>query len=371
MKILFVEPHESSLFSFRKELLDKLVSEGHEVVLCIEKTNRIEQEYGKLLKIIDVQMNLKAKSLFSNLKLKKQYKRIIKQEKPEIIISYKIKPNIYCGLYAKKVTMIANITGLGNMFKNNGLLSKLGVFLYRKSFKNVDYVFFQNSDGLSFFQKNKIKLNEYRIIPGSGVNTDKYIPMPIDKKSNMVSFLFASRALKEKGFDLLIDAIPIILSNNKNVHFNFLSAEEDVLANKKARAVFDEFSEYVTILDRSDDMCSVYSNNDFLVSPSFYREGISNVLLESLSCGRPIITTKDNPGCMEVLQDEINGYGVISNDLNSLVIALEKAINTPKKKIEEMGLNGREFVIDNFERKIVIKNYLDVIDEINRKAKKI
>lgn len=364
MKILFVEPHESSLFSFRKELLDTLIEKGYDIVLCIALTEKIAKEYSNKIKIIDVPMNLKDKGITSNIELKNKYKRIIKKEKPDLIISYKIKPNIYCGLYSKKIPMIANITGLGNMFKSNNLLSKIGVFLYKKSFKNVSYIFFQNEDGLSFFKRNKIRINNFKIIPGSGVNIDKFVPTPIDKNNNNTNFLFASRAIKEKGFDLLLKAIPIILDKYKNVIFNFLCAEEDVYKSPLMHNIIDNYKDNIRIIKRTDDMRSVYTANDFLVSPSYYREGISNVLLESLACGRPIITTSDNPGCMEVLKDNINGYGVVSNNLDSLVLALEKAIKTNKDEIEKMGLIGREYVKTNFDRKIVINEYLDTIDNL-------
>jgi len=365
MKILFVDPHESSVFSFRKELIDKLVDDGHKIILCTQSTNKIINEFSnRVYKIIDVKLDLKDKGILSNLNLKRTYKKIIKSEKPDLIISYKIKPNIYCGLYSKKIPMIANITGLGNAFKSNNLLSMISIFLYKKSFKNVDYGFFQNQDGLHFFRSNKIPINKYRIIPGSGVNVDKFIPTPIDTNADTVNFLFASRALKDKGFDLLIDAIPAVINKTKKVHFNFLSAEEDVFSNSSARNVFHNFKDFVTVLDRTDDMNLVYSQNDFTISPSFYREGISNVLLESLACGRPIITTKDNPGCMEVLQDNLNGLGVISNDLNSLIDAILKASNLSKNKIKKMGLSGREFVCKAYDRTIVINHYLEVIKEL-------
>ena len=366
MRILFVEPHESSLFSFRKELLDKLIAEGHELILCIERTEKIDSEYGDKIKIIDVPMRLKTKNILANLFLLRKYHRIIKEEKPDLIISYKIKPNLYCGLYAKKIPMIANITGLGNMFKNNGLLSKIGVMMYKASFKNVRYVFFQNEDGLRFFKEHKIPIHNYRIIPGSGVNIATFKPQPLKKDSDAIHFLFASRAIKEKGFELLLDAIPSVIESCNNAHFNFLVAEEDVFSLEKARNLFKQYSDYITIINRSDNMAEIYANNDFLVSPSFYREGISNVLIESLACGRPIITTKDNPGCMEVLQDGENGFGVISNDLPSLIGALIKAARLSKDEIERMGLAGRDFVCRQFDRKIVIDTYLEVIDEISK-----
>lgn len=367
MKILFIDPYEKTLFNFREELVDTLISEGYQIILCIDKTDKVKKLFeDRVYKIIDVKLNLKDKNILSNLKLKKKYKTIIKEEKPDLIITYTIKPNLYCAFNTKRVPMIANITGLGNMFKSKNLLSVLGIFLYRMSFKNVDYVFFQNEDELQFFKKNKITINNYKVIPGSGVNTTKFFYDP-SIRNNTINFLFASRGIKEKGFNLLIKAIPLVIKENRNVHFNFLVAEEDITKDKELNKIINEYSDYISVIDRSYDMASFYHANDFLVSPSYYREGISNVLLESLSCGRPIITTKDNPGCKEVLQDNVNGFGVISKDLPSLVDALIKASYLSKDTIDKMGLDGREFVIKNFERQIVIDSYLDVINIIKSK----
>lgn len=366
MKILFVEPYDRTLFSFRKELLDELINQGHRIILCTEASKKVINEYnGKVEKIVGFEIDLKSKNLINNLFLMRKYKKIIKQTRPDLIISYTIKPNIYCGYYAKKIPMIANITGLGNMFRKNNFISRVGIFLYKKSFKNVNYVLFQNQDGYHFFKKNKIPINNFKIIPGSGVNTDVYAPSAL-KKSDEFRFLFASRAIKEKGFDLLVEAVPIILNKYNHVRFNFLSAEEDIYRNKKIVDLIKKYSDNITILPRSSDMKTVYQDNDFIVLPSFYREGISNVLLESLSCCRPIITTYDNYGCKEVLQDGINGYGVKSKDLDSLVSALDKAVNTPKSKIEKMGFAGREFVKKHFERKIIIQYYLSIIKEFEK-----
>ena len=367
MKILFVDPHESSLFSFRKELLDALIEHKHSIILCSEPSDKTTKEYkDRVNKIEPISINLKSKGFISNYKLKKQYKRVIKETNLDLIISYKIKPNIYCGYYAKNIPMIANITGLGNIFKKKGLLSRIGLHLYRKSFKNVNHVFFQNEDGYKFFVEHKIPVNSYSVIPGSGVNLDKFYPddKNTKRKDEVVNFLFASRAIKEKGFELLLEAIPEVIKSVSNVHFNCLNAEEDVRDNALFKEVSKKYSSYITLLERTDDMRSVYLENDFVVSPSYYREGISNVLLESLACARPIITTNDNPGCMELLQDGINGFGVKSKDLNSLVAALIRAASTNKDEIIEMGKRGREFVEKNFDRRIVIDKYLEIINKL-------
>ena len=364
MKILFIEPSDNSFFSFRKELFDSLIRNKHDLYLCTNVSERIKKLYkNSVNELIHYEVNLKSKNVFSNLHLKYFYKKTIKRIKPDLIISYKIKPNIYCGFYAKKIPMIANITGLGNMFKNKGPFFKLGVHLYRKSFKNISHIFFQNQDGFNFFKDNKIPINNYKIIPGSGVNTDRFRKIGFSD-SHRINFLFASRAIKEKGFDLLVRAIPNILSINQNVCFNFVKNEEDLMKNAIAKEIFQKYSNYIKVVDRSDEMEKLYSKNDFTVAPSYYREGISNILIESLACETPIITTNDNFGCKEVLQEGINGFGVKSNDFESLINALVRASYCDKKVISEMGRSGRKFVVEKFNRNTVIKAYLDVIESL-------
>lgn len=367
MKILFVDPYENTVLHFRKELIDRLILEKHKIILCTEKTEKIVSNFrGKVLKIIDVSIDLKDTSLFSNVKLIFKYKKIIKKEKPDLILSYTIKPNLYCGFLSKRTPIIANITGLGNAFKKKNLLYKIVLVLYRKAFRNIDYVFFQNKSELAFFERHHIPLANFRVIPGSGVNTNKFIPLPINN-TDCVNFLFASRAIKEKGFNLLVEAIPYVVEKNNKVHFNFLLSATDKKGKLFPEKILCEYGSYISLMDSADNILSFYHQNDFLVAPSFYREGISNVLIESLSSGRPIITTNDNPGCMETLQENINGFGVLSNSLKSLIDALIKASFLKKHEIEQMGLNGRKFVIKNFDRNIVIDTYLNVIYNINMK----
>lgn len=363
-KILFVNPYESSLFSFRKEVLDSLIESNYDIVLCINNTERIQDEYSeKVLKIIDVKMNLKDKGILSNLQLRRNYKRIIKFEKPDLILSFGIKPNLYCGVSSGNIPIICNITGLGNTFSKKGLLFLIGRHLYKKAFKKIDYVFFQNDDERQFFIKNKIPCKQFKIIPGSGVNTEAFKPHEMMNSGN-IKFLFASRAIKEKGYDLLLEAADKVLKKTNNVTFTIVSAEEDVFSDRRAINLHERFRKSFEILKRTDEMEKIYNKHHFIVAPSFYKEGISNILLESLSCGRPIITTYDNPGCKEVLQDGVNGLGVKSNDLNSLVNAILKASELTIEEIAQMGMAGREFVKKNFNRKIVVETYLRTIRDI-------
>lgn len=366
MKILFVEPNQDTLLCFRKELVDELIKQGHELFLCLKSSEIVDSLYGdKAKEIIKLDADLNNVNPFRNLSLIRRYKRIIKRIKPDIILSFTIKPNIYCGLYAKKSFMIANITGLGRAFNKKGLLNKIAMILYKHSFKNVDYIFFQNNHDYELFKDNKLIKNDYKIISGSGVNVSKFKKTSSVQRNNR-DFLFASRPLKEKGFDLLIQCIPEVALKFPDAKFSLLVKKSDI-CDCSINRIVSNYSNNIEFLGRTDSMVDFYCKSSFLVSPSYYHEGISNVLLESLACETPIITTNDNPGCMEVLVEGVNGYGVISNNKDSLLRTLLKACSTSLDEINNLGANGRQYVSDRFNRNNVIKEYIELINEIEEK----
>ena len=357
MKILIVE-NDSVTFGFRKELIDTLL-EDNELGLVGDFNNEITSFYEDKLKLYPVKTELKSKNIFKNAKLKKTYRKIIGEFNPDVLLTFTIKPNIYCNLKKNNCITIANITGLGSAFNKNGLLKSLVVHLYKKSFKNIMYVMFQNEGGLECFKANKITVNNYSIIPGSGINDEKYQLLPLDNHKG-VNFLFPSRPIEQKGFYLLLNAIPDVIKNNSDAHFVFLG-NLDENARKHIEKLEKDVLDHIKFHPFEKDIVKHYKECDFVVSPSFYNEGISNVLLEALACGRPIITTNDNYGCKEVLQEGVNGFGVKSRNIDSLVNALNKACQTSKDQIEKMGKSGRDFVIKNFNRKTTIQTYLDTI----------
>lgn len=364
MKILFVENNDITLNSFRKELLDDLIRQKHQLCLVGEFKNKTLNKYASKTTLYNIKTNLKSKSIFANYFLKKKYEQIIKDFGPDILLTFTIKPNIYCNLKKHDCISIANITGLGTSFNKNNFLQKIIVRLYKKSFKNVDYVFCQNESIISVLKSHNIPVKNSVLIPGSGVNIEKYRLSPLDEHNN-IEFLFPSRLIKEKGFFVLLDAIPEVLKKYPNCHFTFYGSsnkesDEFVKKNKLNDSPNYEFHSF------SDDMNEIYKKCDFVVSPSFYNEGMSNVLLEALATGRPIITTNDNPGCKEILQENVNGFGVKSNNVDDLVKALCHAASLDKIKIEEMGKNGRKFVEDNFDRKIVINIYNQTIEKYSK-----
>ena len=253
----------------------------------------------------------------------------MKDIKPDIVLSYTIKPNIYGGIASRslKIPQIANITGLGTATENPGITQKFIVWLYKIAFKKTKKVFFQNEENCEFFMKHKINICSYDILPGSGVNLSRYriSEYPDDNK---VKFLFISRIMKEKGIDFYLSTANTTRNKYDNV---------------------DEFLK--------DIHCVIH--------PTYYPEGMSNVLLECCASGRPIITT-DRSGCREIVDDGINGYMVRVKNQEDLDNAVEKFLVLSNEQRKAMGIAGRKKVEEQFDRQIVVNKYMEEIrKEVN------
>ena len=363
MKILFVDPYETNILNFRKELLDSLISAGHDVFLATNYSKTLANLYEKRVAFLWTNCDLRSKSIINNVSLYYKYKKIIKNGHFDLILSFTVKPNIYCAFHSKRTPIITNITGLGMAFSGKGLISRLIKKMYKKAFKNVDCVFFQNQKGYDVFKESNIPINHFRIIPGSGVNTTKFTYVPFSCDSHAFSFLYASRFIKEKGIGLLLEAIPTIIEKHNKTVFVFVGDGEHQYVQTIEEYV-EKWPNNIMYYKWTNNMTALYRESTFLILPSFYNEGISNVLLESLATGRPIITTEDNPGCMELLNNNKNGIGIKSNDLKSLLLGIEKACSLSCEEIKQMGLSGRKFVVEHFNRKQTINIYLSEMEKL-------
>ena len=207
------------LYKFRRELVERLL-EDNEVYICLPDGQYVERLVSMGAKFVPCNLlERRGTNPLKEIKLMQYYRRTLSEIKPDLVLTYTIKPNLYCNSFKHKTYSIANITGLGTAFNKKGLLNKIILFLYKKSFQNVNHIMFQNQANYNTFVSSKIPINSYSIIPGSGVNIDKFQYKPFEKHVKR-NFLFASRFVKEKGIQLLINAIPEVLKKNKNVKIN-------------------------------------------------------------------------------------------------------------------------------------------------------
>lgn len=354
-RILILANNDIGLFKFRKELLEKLISDGHEVYVSLPNGEFIAniKEFG--CHFINTNISRHGTNPFEDFKLIKKYKSIIKQVKPDIVFTYTIKPNVYGGIACSKLKIpyVVNITGLGTAVENKGILQKITVNLYKYSLRKVQTVFFQNKENEEFFSKRNIAAGKHKMLPGSGVNLDYYKALEYPHIDS-IDFVFIARIMKEKGIEQYLDAAKYIRSKYPQTRFHVCGfCEQDY------DDVIKELNNNGTIIYHGlvSDMRDIYRITHCTVHPTYYPEGLSNVLLESAASGRPIITT-NRSGCREVINDGINGYLIKEQDTEDLINKIELFIHLDNCLKVKMGLNGRKKVENEFNRQFVIKAYI-------------
>lgn len=362
LRILLAGNSEIVVFRFRSEIIQELVGRGYEVYVTFPKSEfgdgvTSAKKYG--CKYIETHISRHGTNPLEDIGLISQYTKLLGKLKPDIILTFTIKPNIYMSLAAKKygIPVIINVSGLGTAVEEPGLLQKITLGLYRQSTKADQTVFFQNKENEYFFASRHIADGKRKLLPGSGVNLEKFqlLPYPED---NQIHFLFISRVMKEKGIDQYIDAAKAIRKKYPNTVFHVLGICEEDYKEKLETLTKEGVIKYEGLVSNITDFQKISSCT---IHPSYYPEGLSNVLLESCASGRPIITT-DRSGCREVIDDGVNGFIVKRQDSNDLVRVIEKFLKLSTKERKAMGIAGREKVKKEFDRKIVVQKYMNEIE---------
>lgn len=353
-RILFLVNHDVVIYNFRKELVERLLSDGNEVVISSPYGERIDllKELG--CKYVPVKMDRHGKNPLDEMKLILYYIELIRVVQPDIIFSYTIKPNLYGALAAAvcKVPIVVNITGLGSAVENPGKLQKLMIIAYKIALRKVQTVFVQNEENRQFFIDNHIAVDKLKLLPGSGVNLEQFhvLEYPDDKT---VEFVFISRIMKEKGIDQYLEMAKYIKEKYPNTRFHICGFCEE-----EYETTLKELGEKGTIIYHGliMDVREVLQYTHCTIHPTYYPEGLSNVLLESAASGRPIIST-NRSGCREVIDDGVNGYIVPVKNVKELIKVVEKFLSLSNEERKAMGLAGRRKVESEFDRIKVIEKY--------------
>lgn len=362
-KVLILVNHDVAIYNFRKELVKALISEEYEVYVSSPNGKRIPELVGMGCKFIETNINRHGKNPLEEIKLINFYKKVMREIQPVCVLTYTIKPNIYGAIAARKynIPCIANITGLGTAVEYKSVTQSLTINLYKYAFRDIHTVFFQNQDNMEFFIDNNISNpQKYELLPGSGVNLDefKYSEYPMDDK---IRFVFISRIMKEKGIDQYLETAKVIKSRYDNIEFHICGFCEDENYIKILKEY--EEREIIKYHGMVENIKDVIIESHCIIHPTYYPEGMSNVLLESNACGRPTITT-NRSGCREIVNDGENGYIVPEKNTEELIKATEMFLKKNYLEKAEMGYQGREHVKKNFDRNIVVNKYLQHIKRI-------
>ena len=365
-KIAIVSNTSWNLYNFRRSLANAIKEAGYDVVMIAPYDN-----YSELLKNDFIYKNVDIDNDGTNpiqdIKTVFSFFFVYKNVKPDVILSYTIKPNIYGTVAASflRIKIINNISGLGTVFITKNLLTKIAKILYKLSHRYAAKVFFQNEDDYNLFlEKNLISKEKADILPGSGIDTDLFKPVENVKKDGIFRFLLIARLLKDKGVFEYIDAARKIKKQYKNVEFQVLGALDvsniTAISREAVNRWVDE--EVITYLGHTDDVRKFIAQADCIVLPS-YREGTPRTLLEAASMAKPIVTT-NTVGCKDVVDDGKTGFLCKVKNVNDLATKLTRMLNLSSQECEKMGKLGREKIIREYNEKIVIKKYLDTIKEV-------
>lgn len=361
MKVLILANSDVGLYNFRLELIERLINEKHEVYVSCPYGSRIDELIELGIVYRDININRHGMNPFEDLALIKRYKLLMKELLPDVVFTYTIKPNIYGAIAARKcnIPCVANITGLGTAVENGGLRQKICVMLYKYAFKGIRKVFFQNDENRLFFTKHKIALGKHDLLPGSGVNLKRFSPLPFPDDSIM-RFVFIGRIMKEKGIDYYLEAAKYIKTKYPNTEFHVCGFIEDEYKGKLQSYIDNKTIIYHGMVR---DVREIHRQTHCTVFPSYYPEGISNVLLETAACARPIITT-DRAGCREAVDDGVTGFIVPMKSQEALNKAINEIILRGRGPLIEMGLAGRRKMEKEFDRSVIVKKYFDVLSSL-------
>ncbi len=363
--IAIISNEHSWTYNLRKEIIEALLLQGDKIILIVPYGEKIELLKQMGCEYYDVPMfSRRGKNPFVELRLIIEYKSLLKLIKPDVVLTYTIKPNLYGGFVCRMLNIpnIANITGLGTAADKKGLISYAAKCLYKIGLSKSTCVFAQNKGNEKYLLSNRIiSKSKIRLIPGSGVNLDRFTvkDYPSD---DVVKYVFISRILKEKGIEQYLKAATYIKNKFPNTEFHICGFCEDEYKGK-----LDEKQQAGVVIYHGmiDDVPEFLEGMHCLVHPSYYLEGLSNVCLEAGASGRPVITTA-HEGCRETVRDGVSGFIVPiknSKELAKAMMAFYKLDNSKKK---EMGLEARKYVEENFDRNIIVKAYLEEIEKVNK-----
>lgn len=359
MKILILANNDVGLYKFRKELIENLLLKN-EVFISLPYGKLVEKLVEKGCQFIDTPIDRRGINPFRDIATVLAYYKLFRQIKPDLVISYTIKPVIYGGVIARllKLKYVANITGLGTVFQTENWLKKVVVIFYKVALKGVTTVFFENSSNKEIFvNSNIIPDSKGHVLNGAGVNLGEYPLLPYPKDDNETRLLFVGRVMEEKGIVELLEVVSELNSEGLKVKLDIVGGLEENL-----KPLLLEFEEkgLGTYHGFQQDVQSFIEKSHALVLPSWH-EGMANTNLEGAASGRPVITS-DIPGCRESVVDNKSGYLFAVKNKDDLKAVIIKFINLGFEERKEMGLAARLHIEANFDKEIVVNETISCLD---------
>lgn len=371
--IALLTNNDDDVYCFRKELIEGLIAKGYEMLISCPNGPKFELMKDIPFIYDNPEIDRRGTNPIADAKLMYHYWRLFRKYRPAVVLTYTAKPNVYASIAAHwmGIPVINNLTGLGSVVNGSGLKKAFIMWLFKLAYQKSACMMFQNETNMQVAIDAGMVKGDYKLIPGSGVNTDRYPLQPYPKGGDgktgeIVVFNYIGRVLHDKGVDDYIEAARRIKTKYPQTEFNMLGFIEptEIHYEEDLRKLGEQG--IIRYRGSQKDVKPWVARAHATIHPSTYGEGMSNVLLESASMGRFIITT-NNPGCQETLEHEKTGYIYQGGNVDALVSAIERFLELPNEKRRMMGEAGRERVKNLFSRNIVVNAYKDRISGLLKK----
>ena len=367
MKVVMTVNAAWNIVNFRRPVLNGLIADGHQVTVLAPPDESVPQLARLGATFLPLEMNVKGLNPLDDLKLLGNFKRHFRAERPDVVLSYTIKNNVFGAMAANAcgIPFIPNVSGLGTAFLSNGMLRLIAENLYRRAFGKLPIIFFQNGDDRALFvQRRLVRSEQARLLPGSGIDLSRFAPSDLPAETEATTFLMIARLLRDKGVLEFVEAARLIKACAPNTRFQLLGAagSENRTAIDLATVEAWEREGLVEYLGTTSDVRPFIRAAHSVVLPS-YREGAPRTLIEAAAMARPLIAT-DVPGCRSVLDDEVSGYLCAPRRGDSLAAAMKRFLDLPNQARIAMGQAGRLKMEREFDQAIVLAAYKEAIEEV-------
>lgn len=367
MHILMTVNAAWNIWNFRRPLVEALSGDGYRITVLAPHDDAVPELERLGCRVRPLEMSVKGLNPLEDLKLQRRFGRIFREERPDAVLSYTIKNNIFGARAAKptNVPFVPNVTGLGTAFLSGKLLQTVTEQLYRRSFAALPVVFFQNEDDRDLFlDRRLLRADQARLLPGSGIDLQRFAPAPMPAPEEPPVFLMIARLLRDKGVLEFVEAARRIKAHHQQARFQLLGAVGSENRSAIDRPTVDAWvaEGVVEYLGTTADVRPEIAASSCVVLPS-YREGAPRTLIEAAAMARPLIAT-DVPGCRAVVDRNVSGFLCEVRNAESLAAAMESFLGLSPEAQQAMGAAGRAKMEREYDQALVVDAYRVALDAI-------
>ena len=370
-KILFVVNDPGFFLSHRSDLAIAAFNKGYEVHVATANNDAVDTIHDLGLIYHEIPFTRSGIDPLSELFLLYYLYRLYRKVRPDLVHHVTIKPVLYGSIVARMVSIPAvvnAISGFGYVFSASGVMPRLLRLPVKSLYKAAlahkrERVIVQNIHDYDVVKDSGwIDPDWIRLIRGSGVDLSAF--KPANELPGDLKVVLASRMLWDKGVGVFIEAAHTLLKQAVIARFILVGGPDFGNPNSITEEQLMEWGKESGIewWGFRDDMEQVFNQASIVCLPTYYGEGVPKVLIEAAASGKPVVTT-EIPGCAEIIKHNVNGFLVPIKDAIALAKSIELLINDKELRLK-MGLNGRRIAENEFSIESVIKQTMDIYEEL-------